>query len=134
MGLLLNDMVDYLVVNGLATGFGQDTFADFDPDSPDFAIILTEYQGSPQPINVTAVHRSVQVKVRDTDDNVELVIERIWKIYKLFRVDNHFIELNNDRWGQFYLRQPPFKSGYDEKNRVSYTFNMGITTQPDEFS
>ena len=72
------------------------------------------------------MHRSVQVTVRDKD--ADIARQKALEIFKLLSTDNRIVHFTTTRWGQVYLRQPPFKIKQDENDRVYYGFNVGITT------
>lgn len=123
---LLLDIVTFLTVHGIVQGDGVDAFRDFTPEAPDSVVVLHEYKGDPAVFYEPAVNRSVQIVSRDKD--ADIARQRALEIYKLLRSDNTIVQFTPDRWGQVYLRQPPFKLGQDENDRVSYTFNIGVTT------
>ena len=123
---LLLDIVTFLTDNKIVQGDGVDAFRDFTPEAPDSLVALHEYKGDPAVSYDPNVNRSVQVTVRDKDADVAR--QRALYIYKLFISDNLVVNFTPDRWGQVYLRQPPFKIGQDNNDRVTYGFNIGITT------
>ena len=123
---LLLDIVTFLADNKIVQGDGVDAFRDFTPEAPDSLVALHEYKGDPAVAYDPNVHRSVQVTARDKDADVAR--QKALKIYKLLTSDNLIVEFTPDRWGQVYLRQPPFKIGQDDNDRVTYGFNIGITT------
>lgn len=123
---LLLDIVTFLTDNGMVQGDGVDAFRDFTPEAPDSLVALHEYKGDPAVSYDPNVNRSVQVTVRDKDADVAR--QKALKIYKLLTSDNLIVQFTPDRWGQVYLRQPPFKIGQDDNDRVTYGFNIGITT------
>ena len=123
---LLLDIVTFLADNGVVQGDGVDAFRDFTPEAPDSLVALHEYNGDPAVSYDPNVNRSVQVTVRDKDADVAR--QRTLDIYKLFISDNLIVNFTHDRWGQVHLRQPPFKIGQDNNGRVTYGFNIGITT------
>lgn len=123
---LLLDIVTFLADNGVVQGDGVDAFRDFTPEAPDSLVALHEYKGDPAVAYDPNVHRSVQVTARDKDADVAR--QKALKIYKLLISDNLIVQFTPDRWGQVYLRQPPFKIGQDDNDRVTYGFNIGITT------
>lgn len=123
---LLLDIVTFLADNGVVQGDGVDAFRDFMPEAPDSLVALHEYKGDPAVAYDPNVHRSVQVTARDKDADVAR--QKALKIYKLLTSDNLIIQFTPDRWGQVYRRQPPFKIGQDNNDRVTYGFNIGITT------
>lgn len=123
---LLLDIVTFLTDNGVVQGDGVDAFRDFTPDAPDSLVALHEYKGDSAVAYDPNVHRSVQVTARDKDADVAR--QKALRIYKLLTSDNLIVQFTPDRWGQVYLRQPPFKIGQDNNDRVTYGFNIGITT------
>jgi hypothetical protein len=123
---LLLDIVTFLADNGVVQGDGVDAFRDFTPEAPDSLIALHEYKGDPAVAYDPNVHRSVQITARDKDADVAR--QKALRIYKLLTSDNLIVQFTPDRWGQVYLRQPPFKIGQDDNDRVTYGFNIGITT------
>lgn len=123
---LLLDIALYLINNGVAQEDGVDIFRDFSPEEPDNVIVLYEYKGSDIVPYEEKVHRSVQVSVRDID--ADIAREKALSIFKLLQSDTHVVHFTNDRWGQVYLRQTPFKIKIDNNARTVYGFNVGITT------
>lgn len=123
---LLLDIVTFLTENNIVQGDGVDAFRDFTPEAPDSIVALHEYKGYPAVHYDSNIHRSVQVVSRDKDADVAR--QRALAIFKLLKSDNLIVKFTPDRWGQVYLRQTPFKLGQDENDRVSYAFNIGITT------
>lgn len=127
MGLLLT-IVNYLVASGVCTGDGDDCFRDFTPESPDNVVVLHEYSGDPLIPFTTHVHRSVQVTVRNKD--AEAARSKAVQVCNAFRTtkEDQRIDFSDTSWGQVYIRQTPFKLKQDESDRVTYCFNLGITT------
>ena len=123
---LLLDIVTFLADNRIVQGDGVDAFRDFTPEAPDSLVALHEYKGDPAVSYDQNVNRSVQVTVRDKDADVAR--QKALNIYKLLTSDNLIVQFTPDRWGQVHLRQPPFKIGQDDNDRVTYGFNIGITT------
>ena len=123
---LLLDIVTFLADNRIVQGDGVDAFRDFTPEAPDSLVALHEYKGDPAVFYDQNVNRSVQVTVRDKDADVAR--QKALNIYKLLTSDNLIVQFTPDRWGQVHLRQPPFKIGQDNNDRVTYGFNIGITT------
>ena len=125
---LLEALVQYCVDAGVLTGDGVDAFRDFTPEVPDEVTVFHEYGGSPVSQFTTNLHRSVQVKTRAksaTDARI-----KAWKLFSLFRPDDESlrVDFTESLWGQVYVRQAPFKLSQDESDRVTYCFNLGITT------
>lgn len=123
---LLLDIVTFLADNKIVQGDGVDAFRDFTPEAPDSLVALHEYKGDPAVSYDPNVNRSVQVTVRDKDADVAR--QKALNIYKLLTSDNLIVQFTPDRWGQVHLRQPPFKIGQDNNDRVTYGFNIGVTT------
>ena len=123
---LLLDIVTFLADNKIVQGDGVDAFRDFTPEAPDSLVALHEYKGDPAVFYDQNVNRSVQVTVRDKDADVAR--QKALYIYKLLTSDNLIVQFTPDRWGQVHLRQPPFKIGQDNNDRVTYGFNIGVTT------
>lgn len=125
---LLQSLIEYCVAEGILAGDGNDSFRDFMPDTPDAAVVFHEYAGDPVSPFTDSVHRSVQVKVRDT--SAAAARTKALQIFEAFRSDTESlrVDFSEDLWGQVYLRQTPFKLQQDASNRVTYCFNLGITT------
>lgn len=123
---LLEDIVTYLIVNNMVQGDGIDTFRDFIPESPEDIVALYEYAGDPINNFTDGQHRSVQVLVRSSDATAARI--KALDIVKIFITDNLIVHFTEQRMGQVHVRQSPFKLSMDDKNRVTYAFNMGITT------
>lgn len=120
------DIVTYLTNKNLVVGDGADTFRDFTPNKPDSVVVLTEYNGSPACYYDSNVNRSIQVLVRDKD--ADIARTKALSIYKSLVSENLIVKFTETRWGQVHLRQTPFRLTTDDSNRVSYVFNVGITT------
>lgn len=125
---LLEYLVSYGVANGVLIGDGVDSFRDFMPPSPDSVVAFHEYAGDPVSPFTSAVHRSVQVKVRDV--SAEAARTKALQVVGIFKSSTEDLRINfsGDTWGQVYIRQMPFKLEHDESDRVTYCFNLGITT------
>lgn len=128
---LLLDIVLYFVAKGLAVGDGEDCFRDFSPESPDYIIALHEYKGDHTVPYEDLVNRSVQVTVRDR--SAEAARCKAIELFKALNSDaksneNSVVNFTDQRWGQVYLRQSPYRIKVDPDNRVTYGFNVGITT------
>lgn len=125
---LLEVLVAYCVSKGTLVGDGEDSFRDFMPEVPDAAVVFHEYMGSPLTPFTDNVHRSVQVKVRDV--SAEAARTKALQVLNVFRsnTENLRVDFSDGLWGQVYIRQLPFKLQQDGSNRVTYCFNLGITT------
>lgn len=128
---LLLDIVQYFVSKGLAIGDGEDCFRDFSPETPDSIIALYEYKGDVVVPYEELVNRSIQITTRDK--NADIARRKSLELYKALREDaqvseSSLVHFTEERWGQVYFRQTPFKIKVDAENRVTYGFNIGITT------
>lgn len=125
---LLEDIVAYLTELKLIEGDGIDTFRDFKPETPDNIVSLHEYKGDPTSPFTNAVHRSVQVVVRNTKaTEAQALAKRLCQAFMTDREDRR-IDFTPERWGQVYVRNTPHKFQQDESDRIHYGFNLGITT------
>lgn len=125
---LLQALIEYGVSRGALAGDGEDSFRDFMPESPDTVVVFAEYAGDPVSNFVECVHRSVQVKIRGT--TAESAREKAVQLLGLFMADTESlrVDFTSTLWGQVHIRQTPFKLSQDESDRVTYCFNLGITT------
>lgn len=132
MSLLLEDIIEFLVANKLYDGLAKDAFWDKMPDEPNRCIALFEYQGLEDlPWETDATHRSVQVVCRNsTASGAKTDVTQVYNLINSCLEEDSRIDFNG-RFTQTVLRQTPFKIDEDEKNRVTYGFNMGITTSTD---
>lgn len=124
---LLLDIIAYFKFKGLVTGDGIDCFRDSLPDDPDNVVSLTEYPGSPGTPFMQEVHRNIQIVTRSI--NADSARTLALSLYKSLETnESRRIDFTDSRMGQVYLRQPPFKINYDDRQRTTYGFNIGITT------
>lgn len=125
---LLKALIQYGVTNGALVGDGEDSYRDFMPETPDDVVVFHEYSGDPLSPFTESVHRSVQVKVRSR--NAEAARSKALTLLRLFsaHTEDMRIDFTEDFWGQVYVRQAPFKLSQDEDGRITYCFNLGITT------
>lgn len=125
---LLEALIAYCVDSGILVGDGEDSFRDFMPEVPDAVVVFHEYSGDPVSPFTDSVHRSVQVKVRDS--NSEAARAKALRVLQAFKSDTESlrVDFSDNLWGQVYIRQLPFKLDQDGSNRVTYCFNLGITT------
>ena len=127
MSLLL-DLVSYIVASGICEGDGVDCFRDFTPESPNNVTVFNEYSGDGLSPFTSSVHRSVQVLVRASDaESARAKAVQVCEAFITDREDRR-IDFSESSWGQVYVRQPPFRLSQDESDRVTYCFNLGITT------
>lgn len=127
MSLLLA-LIEYCVSNGVLVGDGEDSYRDFTPEVPDTVVTFAEYSGNPVSPFTDCVHRSIQIKSRSMD--AEAARTKALQLLDLFKSDDESLRVNfsDTLWGQVYIRQTPFKLDQDTAGRVTYCFNLGITT------
>ena len=125
---LLELLIEYAVSKGVLVGDGEDSFRDFMPEVPDYVVVFHEYAGDAVSPFIDSVHRSVQIKVRDKSASV--AHDKAWQLFGIFRTakEDLRIDFSNTTWGQVYVRQTPYKLSQDTSDRVTYCFNLGITT------
>jgi len=133
---LLLDLINVLADAGVVAGDGIDSFRDFRPDQPDFAISLIEYPAAPPELGVEAVPRSVQISVRADIDDPDAARQKAWEIFNVLCIADEPIldtreTLAGTRWGVISARQVPFKMEVDSSNRFIYGFNLAIVTHRD---
>ena len=132
MGFLLDDIALFLTEHGLCKGLGVDIFTDKLPDSPDECYVLFEYDGAPEVPYEQAVQRNVQLICRATSAiQAKTNATSVHNLIKQSLDETGRIDYNG-RFTQTTLRQTPFKLDEDEKNRVVFGFDMGMTTSIDE--
>ena len=131
MSNLLLDLINYVTNKELIQGDGVDAFRDFMPEEPDNVVVFNEYRGDPLLLHETITNRSVQVVTRNKD--AEAACSLANEICKCLQptTDNALVQISEERWGQIYVRQSPFKLGQDDNDRVLYCFNIGVTTALD---
>lgn len=126
---LLLDIVMYLTSKGVIQGDGVDTFRDFVPEMPDNLVAITEYKGSPPLPYEESVHRSVQISARNKDaDTARIKALELFKTIKDGLDEASRVNFTEERWGQVSLRNTPIRISTDNSDRVTYGFNVGITT------
>lgn len=124
---LLFDIGIFLKTNNLIVDDGVDFFRDFKPENPDSVVAIIEYRGDPREYyEPHVINRSLQISVRDK--NADIARSKALSIYNLLYSENTVVHFTEERWGQVYLRQPPMRIEEDSTNRVTYGFNIGVTT------
>lgn len=128
MALLLEDILQEFVLQGFYEGLGIDLFYDKMPDQPDRCLVVYEYAGLPEVPYEQAVHRSVQIVCRNTSTTlVKADIERVHTFIFNSLDEAGRIDFNG-RFTQSTIRQTPFKIDEDDRTRVLFGFNIGVTT------
>lgn len=128
---LLTELAAYLKVKALVTGYGIDTFVDFEPDLPDDIVVIAEYAGMPSQTGITVARRSIQITTRSASPDDARA--KAWDIYNLIDTpDDRICHLNAERVCIFHPRQVPFKMRVDKSNRFVWGFNMGVITINDK--
>lgn len=125
---LLEILVKYGVAKGVLVGDGEDSFRDFMPDVPDNVVVFHEYSGDDVSQFTEVVHRSIQVKTRHA--NPAKAREKALELFAIFKAasESNRVDFTDAFWGQVYIRQTPYKLSQDTSDRVTYCFNLGITT------
>ena len=131
MSLLLEDILEELVAQELYNGLGLDAFWDKMPASPDRCITLYEYTGLPEVPYEPAVHRSVQITCRNTSASLAKADADAVHEFLVTSLDEASRLDYNGRFTQTSIRQTPFKIDEDDRNRVTFGFNIGVTTSRD---
>ncbi len=131
MALLLEDILTEFVSQGICEGLGVDAFWDKMPAEPSKCLCVYEYSGLPEVPYEDAVHRSVQIVCRNTSTAlVKSDIERVHEFLVTSLDEAGRLDFNG-RFSQVSIRQTPFKLDEDDRARVLFGFNIGITTQRD---
>lgn len=126
---LLKDFETYFAQQG-ALGKYKCSF-DGAKDSPSDLIMITEYIGSPVVSQIEGAVRSIQILVRDKQDNTEKARAKAHELFRTLKTEDGVVQLTPFRWGVVTLRQAPFKVRTDTSNRVYYGFNLAIVTYLD---
>lgn len=130
MATLLEDMVTYLVAQGIVTGDGVDAFRDFAPNGPNKIVVLHEYQGSPTTKGVDLDIRNVQVTARAVSaTEAKALCSQLYAA--LNKPEESIFDLTDTRWAIINAKQPPFKITIDTAQRVVYGFNINVVTFKD---
>lgn len=133
---MLLDIINYLESLNVVDGDGVDTFRDNMPESPDKAISLIEYDGLGAIPSAEGVVRRFQVGARSSADDPDWAHSKVWSIFNALVTDELVIDTRElvpagDFWGVLRGVQTPHKTKTDESNRVTYSFNVIVTTYRD---
>jgi hypothetical protein len=129
MAGLLVDLENYIINLGLATADGVDIYRDYLPDTPDAVITLYEYSGEPFANGVDGMLRMIQILVRAKSYAGARLLS--WSLYNAFHTPDDYIHTLGGKEALIRVRSTPLKMLADETSRVTFTFNMGVTTQLD---
>jgi hypothetical protein len=124
---LMKSIIDYWANLSLVRGYGLDCFEDGFPEDNN-VVALFEYSGLPF-LDLESSRRSIQINVRNKSYTTAYALS--WALYKSLMTEGGIVSLNNNLVGVVYLKQPPFKSDRDDKNRVIFTFNCLWTIKND---
>lgn len=125
-------MIQFFTDHNLCEGLGIDAFWDKLPDTPDNCIAIFEYTGFLEEPWEPTVHRNVQIICRAPSAiNAKANATRLHNLIKSSMDETGRIDFN-DRFTQTTIRQTPFKINEDDKSRVVFGFNLGITTAIDD--
>jgi len=128
---LLIEIAAYLQAELIVSGYGIDTFVDYEPDDPSSIVVINEYAGLPSQTGIESARRSIQILTRDASS--EIARAKAWQIYNFLDTpDDRIHHLNAERVCILAARQAPFKMRVDKTNRPVWGFNMGVTTINDK--
>lgn len=122
MNPLLEQLEQHLIASGVTVPIMLDTLM----EKPDDAVAIYEYQGINALPQFAVSLRSIQIVVRAK--TVAKATLLIGSIYNMFLTDDGIVTIGTMAPCPVNLRQRPFKLKTDEKGRLLYCFNMGITT------
>lgn len=122
---VLLELSKFFIDKNCAIGDGVDVFRDFEPDSPDKAIIINEYSGTSTPKGSQVSSRYVQVLSRDMSKaNAKAKAIELYEI--IDTEDTHYMLLSEGKWCLAIKKQTPFKVKVDSAGRTYYGFNLNI--------
>ncbi len=130
MSLLL-DIANYLSYNNLgnASGNNINIFCDTMQDSPDDCISINEYQGIPS-FTSDVIQRSIKILFRANKYiDAKSKSDKVFDLFENF--EDRILWLNTKRWIIATARNYPYKIGNDDKERVLFVLNIGMTTYKD---
>ena len=125
---LLESLGLWLINEQKAVAVGVDLYYDYAPPTGD-CISIYEYGQAPSTLRVDALHRGIQIQVRNQKADVAKSLS--WNLFHLFRdsqAEDARIDLAPGLWGQVSLRTGPMKLKVDDKGQVYWVFNLGITS------
>ena len=97
---------------------------------PNSIIVLSEYGGAPRTFGVEVSDRSVQIIVRRSTYSAAKAAS--WAVFEALVIpDDPIQNLTATRWGIVSARSTPIKLLEDAHTRISFVFNLGITTLGD---
>jgi len=126
---LLQDIIDKLILQGLATAKDIDIFKDFEPDTPSTCICVNEYTGTAPIWHTGMSNRSIQITTRDLNSNVAR--QKCWEIYKAWASEELISSLLPTP-SIIAMVNTPVKIKRDSLERTTYGFNMKVTVKLDE--
>lgn len=130
MATLLEDIVSYIIAQGLATADGVDIFRDFSPDLPDDVVAVYEYAGNPTTKGVGCRVRSIQITTRSA--SAATAQGKANSLYNVLdQAEESILTLVPGRDVIAVARQTPYKIMVDANKRLIYGFNIAMTTQQD---
>lgn len=122
---LLQEIIDYLIQQGVATEKDRDIFKDHTPDQPDTCLVVREYNGGAAPWYSEASQRSVQVVARAK--NSQEAMQKAWAAFSALRPTDSIVNYLGHPC-MIHIRNTPIKIDKDERGRNVYAFNMGVIT------
>ena len=124
--MILDDVADYLVAQGVATGVDVDLFKGELPPTPDNALALYEYGGEAPPLHWDGETVSIQVRVRS-----KVYATGRAKIQAAYEALHGLTEtvLGTTRYLLVRAMQPPSSIGRDQNGRHEWTVNFQVTKE-----
>jgi len=128
---LLDDIAKHLVSKTVAQAIAKDIFKDYMPDDQTSSVIIAinEYAGTGNAVFTDMSVRSIQVVTRSKV--IADARHKCWLIFKELCPDSLQITIEG-RHMITKSRCTPMKLSVDSKGRVSYFFNMAVTTNNDK--
>lgn len=131
MANLLLELANHLAQLDWIMGDGIDTFRNYQPETPDEIVALTEYRGVSSHYSLAGI-RPVQIVVRHRSPDIAR--ERANELYRLLfdtEEDNLIVETEDRPWSIMTPINPPALLERDEQERTIFSFNVSIVTTID---
>jgi hypothetical protein len=119
---LISELKAYLVSKGVTTPI----FLGYRPESPDKQVSLFDTGGEPPDEVLPDIKRTVQVSIRDTDQDKSSVTA--WSLFAILENPENRVVKYNSRKMRIKAMQPPTFINYDTSQRAITVFNLEIDT------
>lgn len=124
MSILQEDIIAYLIDNGMPYTLAANAFWDKMPAAPNSCLAVIEYDSRPTEYVESAVSRSLQIAFRENT----AVEARAKAMQAYIFITSDMSEAGairfNDRFAQVTVRETPFKMDEDVNGCVVYGFNI----------